>query len=106
MKMRSDCILNKLTPQQLDDIYDSLASGIGYADVQKRCAAPPPEGFGLKIHTNTLFHFYTAERRRRHAEELAEAKFAELASTNADELIQNVKVELAHACYELAHRPA
>jgi len=100
----------QLNPQKphrrpINEIYDSIAAGDTYREVQKRCAAPPPGGFGLPVHLNTLLRFFKSERRRRHAEELAEAKFNELADDNPEQLLQNVKVELAHACFDLAHNP-
>ena len=105
MKMRSDCLLQNLTPLQLDEIFELLSTGSSFREVRLHCAKPPPEGFGLTIHHTTLVRFYQAERRRRHAEQLAQSKFDELASANPDEIIQNIKIELAHACYELAHHP-
>jgi hypothetical protein len=105
MKMRSDCVLSKLTQQQLDEIFDSIAFGVSYRDLQMRLEKPPPEGFGLRIQLATLCRFFKAERRRRHAEELAEARFHELTDDDPEQLLQNVKVELAHACYDIANRP-
>src|SRR3954469_23128888 len=103
MKMRSDCALNVLTPDQLNDIFDSLASGTSFRAMQQRCLLPPPEGFGIRVQLPTLHRFFKAERRRRHAEDLAENKFNDLASSDPERLYENVRVELAHACYDLAN---
>ncbi|HUS35803.1 MAG TPA: hypothetical protein VM680_10680 [Verrucomicrobiae bacterium] len=105
MKMRSDCILQELTPTQLDLIFELLSAGYSFRQVRLHCAKPPPEGLGLEIHHTTLCRFFKAERRRRHAEDLVQSKFDDLASNNPDELLQNVRVELAHACYDLASEP-
>jgi hypothetical protein len=103
MKMRSDCVLSVLTHDQLNDIFDSLASGTSFRAMQQRCPLPPPEGFGIRVQLPTLHRFFKAERRRRHAEELAENKFNDLASSDPEQLYENVRVELAHACYDLAN---
>src|SRR4051812_18326785 len=105
MKMRSDCVLSKLTEQQLDEIFESIVSGVSYRDLQQRLEQVPPEGFGLRIQLATLCRYFKAERRRRHAEELAEARFNELADDDPEKLLQNVKLELAHACYDVANHP-
>lgn len=105
MKIRANSILAKLSADQLEQIFGWIASGVTYLEVQKRCAQPPPDGFDLYIHVNTLWRFYTTERRRRHAEDLAESKFNDLNAEHPDQLLQNVRVELAHACYDLAHQP-
>ncbi|HEY6227825.1 MAG TPA: hypothetical protein VI282_11950 [Verrucomicrobiae bacterium] len=102
MKMRSDCVLSSLTQDQLNDLFESLSGGLGFREVQRRCALPPPEGLGIRVQLATLSRFFKAERRRRHAEELAQARFDDLADDNPEKLLQNVKVELAHACYDLA----
>src|ERR1051325_7050224 len=101
MKMRSDCVLSSLTGDQLNLIFDWIASVSSLRDACKRCAAPPPDGLGIHVHLTTISRFYKAERRRRHAEELADNKFDDLASDDPQKLYENIKVELAHACYDL-----
>jgi hypothetical protein len=103
MRIRANSILAALTEDQLNKLYDWIASGITYRAVQERCSQPHPEGFGLEVHLKTLWSFFKAERRRRHAEELAETKFNDLAAEDPEQLYQNIKVELAHACYDLAN---
>jgi len=95
--------LAQLSAQQLDEIFDQLDSGVSLRAVQKSCELPPPEGFGLRVHLHTLSCFFKAERRRRNAEELAESKLNDLADADPEKLLENVKVELAHACYSLAN---
>lgn len=105
MKMRSDSILKTLTPKQLDDLFDLLAAGASYREARLHCAAAPPNGFGIEVHHTTIVRFYKSERRRRHAEELAETKYDNLDSDNPEQLLNSVRLELAHACYDLAHQP-
>src|SRR3954466_12753048 len=105
MKIRANSVLAKLTAEQLEQIFGWIASGVTYLEVQKRCAQSPPVGFDLNVHVNTLWRFFKAERRRRHAEELAESHFDQLADEDPEKLYQNVKIELAHACYDLTHNP-
>jgi hypothetical protein len=106
MRIRSNSILADLTEQQLNTLYEWIASGLTYRDVQQRCAQPPPEGFALQIHLNTLWRFFTAERRRRHAEELAQTQFHNVADApDCEQLLRTIKLELAHACYDLASQP-
>jgi hypothetical protein len=105
MRIRANSTLANLSEDQLNEIFERIAAGERYRDVQKHCAAPPPDGFGIHINLKTLSHFYKSERRRRHAEELAEARFLKLDSEDPSELLQNVKVELAHACFDLANDP-
>jgi hypothetical protein len=102
MRIRSNSTLAKLSDEQINEIYERIASGETYRSVQKHCAQPPPDGFGVLINLKTLSCFFKAERRFRHAEELAEAKFTDLADADSEKLLQNVKIELAHACYDLA----
>ena len=104
MRIRANSILATLTEDQLNEIFDRIASGETYRQVQKFCAEPPPDGFGVLIHLKTLWSFFKSERRWRHAQELAEARFDHLVEENdPDQLLQNVKVELAHACYDLVN---
>lgn len=105
MRIRPNSTLAKLTSDQLDEIFDQIDSGVSLRDVQKFCEAAPPDGFGLRIHLITLSRFYRAERAHRHAEELAQARFNDADSADPEQLMRNVRVELAHACYDLAHHP-
>jgi hypothetical protein len=103
MRIRSNSTLAKLTDEQVEQIYERLAAGEPFRSVQKSCAQPPPQGFGIQINLKTLCFFFKSERRFRHAEELAEARFHDVVEDDPEKLLQNVKVELAHACYDLAN---
>jgi hypothetical protein len=58
MRIRSNSILADLTEQQLNTLYEWIASGLTYRDVQQRCAQPPPEGFALQIHLEPVMNFW------------------------------------------------
>jgi hypothetical protein len=105
MRIRPNSTLAKLTPDQLETIFDWIASGVSYRDVKERCAQPLPEGFDLHVNISTLWGFFSAERARRHSEALAQARYNHVDSPDAEQLMQNLKIELAHACYELANQP-
>jgi hypothetical protein len=101
MKLRPDSSLAQFNQDQLDQIYDWLTEHT-YREVLQFVAKPPPEGFGVTLHKTTLVRFYRAERRRRHAEALAQTRFHDAPSDDPEILLQNIKVELAHTCYDLA----
>jgi hypothetical protein len=64
-KPRSDCRLTQLTHPQQAEVHRRLKTQ-SYAAVQRWLALPPPEGFGVKTHINSLarfFHRAEAERR-------------------------------------------
>ena len=105
MRIRPNSTLARLTPEQLETIFDWIASGVSYRDVKERCAQSPPEGFRLHVNISTLWGFYSAERARRHDEALAQARYNRVDSPDPDQLMQNLKIELAHACYEVANQP-
>lgn len=105
MRIRPNSTLAKLSPDQLETIFDWIASGVSYRDVKDRCAQPLPEGFGLHVNISTLWGFYSAERALRHDEALAQARYNHVDSPDPDQLMQNLKIELAHACYEVANQP-
>jgi hypothetical protein len=55
--MRKDCALSSLTEEQQADLFDWLTIDT-YDVVLKRIAQPPPKGFGIKTHINSLYRFY------------------------------------------------
>src|SRR4051812_22731342 len=55
--MRSDAALSILTEEQQADLFDWLTTET-YDVVLKRIAQPPPYGFGIKTHLNSLYRFY------------------------------------------------
>jgi hypothetical protein len=68
--MRSDAALSKLTDEQQADLFDWLTTGT-YDVVLKRIAQPPPEGFGIKTHINSLYRFYEQRQAAIRAQDLA-----------------------------------
>lgn len=55
-KTRSDSRLGQLSPEKQAELYRRLKSQT-YAAVQQWLALPPPDGFGLKTHINSLYRF-------------------------------------------------
>lgn len=56
MKPRSDSVLFKLTAPQQAQLYEWITT-LGYKKARDRAALPPPEGFGVKTHLNSLHRF-------------------------------------------------
>ena len=75
LNMRKDSKLSKLTEEQQADLFDWLSTDT-YEAVQERLAKEPPDGFGLRLHINTLFRFYK--------DRLAHQRALDLASLPAD----------------------
>jgi hypothetical protein len=67
--MRKDCVLSKLTEEQQADLFDWLTTDT-YDVVLKRIAQPPPKGFGIRTHINSLFRFYKERQGEIRAREL------------------------------------
>src|SRR5207253_4045320 len=67
--MRKDCALSKLTEEQKADLFDWLTTDT-YDVVLKRVAQPPPQGFGIKTHINSLYRFYQQRQAQIRAEDL------------------------------------
>jgi hypothetical protein len=68
--MRSDATLSKLTEEQQADLFDWLTTD-SYDVVLKRIAQPPPKGFGIKTHINSLYRFYEQRQAQLRAHDLA-----------------------------------
>jgi hypothetical protein len=68
--MRSDAALSKLTEEQQADLFDWLTTDT-YDVVLKRIAQPPPDGFGIKTHINSLYRFYEQRQAAIRAHDLA-----------------------------------
>ncbi len=67
-KPRSDSVLFKLSPEQQEQLYNSIYT-VGYRQAQENLAQAPPAGFGLKVHLNSLVRFvhrYSERERERH----------------------------------------
>jgi hypothetical protein len=105
MRIRANSAFAKLTPDQCEQIFEWIASGTTYRDVKERCAQPPPVGFDFHVSLDALWNFYKAERHHRHAEQLAQVRYENCASDDPEQLFHNMKIELAHACYELTSAP-
>jgi hypothetical protein len=56
MKPRSDSRLFKLSADQQAQLYDWIHK-LGYAKAKELAAQPPPQGFGVKTHLNSLCRF-------------------------------------------------
>src|SRR5688572_886511 len=67
MKPRSDSRLFKLSPQQQAQLYDWIHK-LGYGKAKALVALPPPDGFGIRTHLNSLCRFvarYTEMQKER-----------------------------------------
>ena len=67
MKPRSDSRLFKLSAEQQDQLYDWVHK-LGYVKAKELVALPPPDGFGVKTHLNSLCRFvarYSEMRKER-----------------------------------------
>jgi hypothetical protein len=71
MFMRRDCVFSSLTDEQQADLFDWL-SAESYESVKKRIALPPPDGFGINAHINTLFRFFQQRQALNRARDLAD----------------------------------
>lgn len=67
--MRSDAALFALTEEQQADLFDWLTTDT-YEVVLKRIAQPPPKGFGIKTHINSLYRFYEQRQAQLRAHDL------------------------------------
>jgi hypothetical protein len=70
MSMRKDCALSKLNEEQQADLFDWLSVNT-YEAVLKQIAHPPPDGFGVKTHINSLHRFYAQRQAQIRARDLA-----------------------------------
>src|SRR4051812_11972538 len=95
--MRSDCVLSVLTEEQREVLFDWLTNE-SYLTVKSRLAKPPPEGFSVSAHTNTLFRFY-----HRRLTEIRERDFAELLATSREADDSEAKIQ---SCFLAASRRA
>lgn len=68
--MRSDAALSVLNEEQQADLFDWLTTDT-YDVVIKRIAQPPPVGFGIKSHINSLYRFYEQRQAALRAHDLA-----------------------------------
>jgi hypothetical protein len=115
--MRSDAALANLTEEQQADLFDWLTTDT-YDAVLKRIAQPPPVGFGVKTHTNSLFRFYEQRQAQIRAHDLlsiaesaqGEGEAPEEPLTHNSQLADHnffsaAHAAFAHATYILANSP-
>ncbi|HYE30777.1 MAG TPA: hypothetical protein VEH27_05075 [Methylomirabilota bacterium] len=65
IRLRPECALNNLTPEQQEQLFDWLET-LPLRRVLEMVAADPPDGFGLKTHLTTLRRFHLRARARFH----------------------------------------
>lgn len=80
MKPRSDSQLFKLSAAQQAQLYGWIHE-LGYAKAKELAAQPPPEGFGIKTHLNSLCRFVA-----RYAEMQKEREFFDILRCASGEL--------------------
>jgi hypothetical protein len=109
--MRSDAALSKLTEEQQADLFDWLATDT-YETVLKRIAQPPPDGFGIKTHINSLYRFYEQRQAQLRAVDLANIVAATQSAVlgpqsceNAHNFYTAAQAAFSHSTYMLAHSP-
>lgn len=103
--MRKDCVLSTLTGEQKADLFDWLATDT-YDVVLKRIAKPPPTGFGIRTHRNTLHRFYQESQARARALDLADLSAKNQQSVpDAQPFYTASHFALAHSTYVLANSP-
>jgi hypothetical protein len=103
--MRKDCILSQLNEEQKDQLYDWLCEST-YAEVQKRLAQPAPEGFGIQVHRNTLWRFYSGCSRQLRNQALVELRAAPEDPADHAELLIAAKSALAFSTFQRAQSPS
>jgi hypothetical protein len=112
--MRSDAALSRLTQSEQDTLFDWLCTHT-YDWVLKQVALPPPEGFGLRTHINSLARFYQqrfAQIRERDFQQLLAQKDVSpgdasisARSSGAELFYSNAEASLAHLTYLLSQSP-
>jgi hypothetical protein len=80
--MRSHAALSVLTEEQQADLFDWLTTDT-YDVVLKRIAQPPPDGFGVKTHINSLYRFYEQRQAQFRAHDLAALAAKELIGSDS-----------------------
>jgi hypothetical protein len=80
MKPRSDSRLFKLSDAQQAQLYDWIHER-GYVKAKELAALPPPDGFGIKTHLNSLCRFVA-----RYSESLKEREFFDILRCASGEL--------------------
>jgi hypothetical protein len=101
-KIHAQSVLQQLTEDQQETLYDWLLVDT-YRAVQTRLAAAPPEGFGLKVHLMSLQRFFKRRRLETRADWVEELSIS--ASDEAKEeakILDAAEQSLTARAYELA----
>jgi hypothetical protein len=96
MKPRSDSRLFKLTPEQQTRLYDWIHR-LGYPRAKELAAKPPPEGFGVKTHLNSLCRFVA-----RYSEMQKEREFFDILKCASGELHPDALRAAETAAHQMA----
>ncbi|HEX7861317.1 MAG TPA: hypothetical protein VF773_13375 [Verrucomicrobiae bacterium] len=103
MKPRSDSRLFKLSADQQAQLYDWIHK-LGYAKARELAALPPPDGFGIKTHLNSLCRFVA-----RYSEMLKEREFFDVVRCAAGELdpkvLRAAETMTHHMAFNIATEP-
>jgi hypothetical protein len=103
MKPRSDSILFKLNNNQQAQLYDWILT-LGYQKAKDEAAKPPPDGFAVKTHLNSLSRFA-----RRYAEIQKEKEFFDILHGVSDEpdprVMHATENFVHHIAFDLATSP-
>jgi hypothetical protein len=101
--VRKDCVFSTLTEEQQADLFDWLTAD-SYEVVLKRIAQPPPDGFGIKSHINSLVRFYAQRHAQIRARDLSTIAAAQ-SGPAAQPFFNAAATAFAHSTYILAHSP-
>jgi hypothetical protein len=103
MKPRSDSRLFKLSDEQQAQLYDWIHK-LGYVKARELAGLPPPEGFGLKTHLNSLCRFVA-----RYSEIQKEREFFDILRCASGELdprvVRAAQNAAHHIAFEIATSP-
>lgn len=103
MKPRSDSRLFKLTPEQQAQLYNWIHQ-LGYVKAKELAALPPPVGFGIKTHLNSLCRFVA-----RYSEIQEEREFFDILRCASGELhpqtLRAAETMTHHMAFDIATSP-
>ena len=97
-------MLSKLTEEKQNQVYDWLIT-FGYAETLDKVAAPPPDGFGLRTHRQSLQRFFKRHQKKLRAEDIAAAKENRSSPEDASVLVSDAEQHLQYAAQQLASSP-
>ena len=103
MKPRSDSRLFQLSAEQQAQLYDWIHK-VGYVKAKEFAALPPPGGFGVKTHLNSLCRFVA-----RYSEMRKEREFFDIVRCASGELhpqtLRAAETMAHHMAFEIATSP-